>query len=388
MGRPSKWPLEFREEAVRLYRDSDESIAAVARRLGLGPETFRRWVRDDENARGDDARGARRDRQVAAGGASAGGGEADLAEGGGVFRQGDWSAAMTFQLIDKERAHHAVSRLCSVLNVSRQRYWAWKRRPLSARRLADERLKQRILAIWRDSGETYGAPRIEAELRLGDGVRVGRKRIARLMRELQVEGVSRRRGRIRTTTPDARAPAAPDLVRRDFSASRPDETWVADITYVPTHEGWLFLATVMDLYSRKIVGWSMRDDLEAPLVVDALSMAVARRRAARGLVHYSDRGSQYASVALGRTLRDSGILASMGSKGDPYENASAESCISTIKNELIKRRSFRTLDRARLAIFRYIESFYNPPRRHSSLGMLSPNDYEARWKEAATPVAA
>jgi putative transposase len=294
---------------------------------------------------------------------------------------------MTFQLIDQERAHHAVSRLCSVLNVSRQGYWAWRRRPLCARRRADEQLKQRIVEIWRDSDGTYGAPRIEAELRLGDGTRISRKRVARLMRELGIEGVSRRRGRVRTTTPDPRAPVAPDLVRRDFSASRPDETWVADITYVPTHEGWLFLATVMDLYSRKIVGWSMRDDLEAPLVVDALSMAVSRRKPPPGLVHHSDRGSQYASLAFGRTLRDAAIMASMGSKGDPYDNASAESCISTIKNELIRRRVFRTRDQARLELFRYIESFYNPLRRHSSLGMLSPNDYEAHW-EAATAVAA
>jgi putative transposase len=158
---------------------------------------------------------------------------------------------------------------------------------------------------------------------------------------------------------------------------------------VPTHEGWLFLAAVMDLYSRKIVGWSMRDDLEAPLVVDAISMAITRRKPEPGLVHHSDRGSQYTSIALGRTLRDSQIMASMGSKGDPWDNASAESCISTIKNELVRRRSFRTRDEARLALFRYIESFYNPLRRHSSLGMLSPDDYEARyWKDNATEVAA
>jgi putative transposase len=263
---------------------------------------------------------------------------------------------VTFQLIDEERAHHAVSRLCSVLNVSRQGFWAWKRRPASPRRRADERLKRRILESWRDSDEIYGAPRIQAELRLGSGIRVSRKRVARLMRERGIEGVSRRRGRIRTTTPAATAPPVPDLVKRDFSAARPDETWVADITYVPTYEGWLFLAAVMDLYSRKIVGWSMRDDLEAPLVVDAISMAITRRGPRPGLVHHSDRGSQYASVAMGRTLRDSGIMASIGSKGDPYDNASAESCIGTIKNELVKRRVFRTRDQARLALFRYIEA--------------------------------
>jgi putative transposase len=296
---------------------------------------------------------------------------------------------MTFQLIDRERAHHAVSRLCSVLNVTRQGYWAWKRRPLSRRRVEDERLKPLIRHAWRQSDGTYGAPRLHAELRLAGGVRVGKKRVARLMRELEIQGVSRRHGRVRTTTPDAKAAPAPDLVKRDFSAERPDQTWVADITYVPTHEGWLFLAAVMDLYSRKIVGWSMRDDLEAPLVVDAISMAISRRTPKPGLVHHSDRGSQYTSIAMGRTLRDSKIMASMGSRGDPWDNACAESCISTIKNELVKRRTFQTRDQARLALFRYIESFYNPLRRHSSLEMLSPNEYEHRyWEDNATAAAA
>jgi putative transposase len=208
------------------------------------------------------------------------------------------------------------------------------------------------------------------------------------MRELEIQDVSRRRGVVRTTTPDAKAPAAPDLVKRDFSAERPDQTWVADITYVPTYEGWLFLAAVMDLYSRKIVGWSMRDDLEAPLAVDAISMAISRRKPKPGLVHHSDRGSQYTSIAMGRTLRDSKIMASMGSKGDPWDNASAESCISTIKNELIKRRSFRTRDQARLALFGYIESFDNPRRRHASLQMLSPDEYERRyWEDNAAAAA-
>jgi putative transposase len=295
---------------------------------------------------------------------------------------------MTFQLIDRERAHHAVSRFCSVLNVSRQGYWAWSKRPASRRRQEDERLKLRILDAWKESDRTYGAPRLHAELRLGDGVHVGKKRVARLMRELEIHGVSRRRGQIRTTTADKRTAPAPDLVNRDFSALRPDQTWVADITYVPTYEGWLFLAAVMDLYSRKIVGWSMREDLEAPLVVDAISMAISRRKPKPGLVHHSDRGSQYTSIAMGRTLRDSKIMASMGSKGDPWDNAAAESCISTIKNELVKRRTFVTRDQARLALFRYIESFYNPLRRHSSLAMLSPNDYEHRYWQDNTAAAA
>jgi len=294
---------------------------------------------------------------------------------------------MTFRLIDRERVHHAVSLLCSVLGVTRQGFWAWSKRPVSARRLADEQLKARILELWRASHETYGAPRLHADLRLGDGLEVSKKRVARLMRELSIEGESRRRGHVRTTTPDRRVAPAPDLVKRDFHASRPDQIWVADITYIPTYEGWLFLAAVMDLYSRGIVGWSMRDDLAAPLVVDAISMAIARRKPEPGLVHHSDRGSQYTSIAMGRTLRDSGVMASMGSKGDPWDNACAESCISTIKNELVKRRSFVTRDQARLALFGYIESFYNPLRRHSSINMLSPSNYEDRYWETTNEAA-
>jgi putative transposase len=169
---------------------------------------------------------------------------------------------------------------------------------------------------------------------------------------------------------------APDLVKRRFHAERPDELWLADITYVPTWEGWLFLSVVMDVCTRRIVGWSMRDDLHADLVVDALGMAVTRRQPANGVIHHSDRGSQYASLAFGTTLRESGLLASMGSRGDPFDNAMCESVVSTIKEELTKRRSWKTRDQARRAVFDYIETFYNPRRRHSALGYLPPDEYE------------
>ena len=232
---------------------------------------------------------------------------------------------MTFRLIDRERAHHAVSLLCSVLGVTRQGYWAWSKRPVSARRLEDEQLKARILELWTASHETYGAPRLHADLCLGDGLKISKKRVARLMRELGIEGVSRRRGRIRTTTPDRRAAPAPDLVKRDFQASRPDEIWVADITFIPTYEGWLFLAAVMDLYSRGIVGWSMRDDLTAPLVVDAISMAIARREPEPGLVHHSDRGSQ---LGLNRSSQHPLVGGTVGVRsGFPLVSSSRASCV-------------------------------------------------------------
>jgi len=200
------------------------------------------------------------------------------------------------------------------------------------------------------------------------------------MRELGIEGVSRRGKKRKTTVPDAKAPPAPDLVERRFEAERPNQLWLADLTYVPTHEGYLFLAVVMDMFSRKIVGWSMREDLKAELVVDALAMAVTRRRPPAGLVHHSDRGSQYTSLAFGKTLRESGLVQSMSRRGQAYDNAACESCISTLKEEWIKRHRYQSRDQARLSIFRYIETFYNPRRRHSSLGGISPDEFECRFQ--------
>ena len=183
-------------------------------------------------------------------------------------------------------------------------------------------------------------------------------------------------------------PAAPDLVRRRFQATAPNELWIADITYVPTWEGWLFLAVVVDACSGRVCGWSMRDDLKADLVIDALGMATTRRRPGPGLIHHSDRGGQYRSLAFGRTLRDSGILASMGSRGDAFDNAAAESFMASIKSELVKRQTFKTRDGARLAVFSYIEAFYNPHRRHSALGYPSPIEYENMLSENSLRTAA
>ena len=281
---------------------------------------------------------------------------------------------MKVRFVEAEKAQHPVSLLCAAAGITPAGYYAARHRPASARQRRDEELRALVRESWERSRRTYGAPRIHADLAAG-GVPVGRKRVARLMRQQALTGVSRRGSR-RTTIRDAAAVAAPDRVERRFAAPGPNQLWVADITYIPTLEGWLFLAVVMDAWSRRIVGWSMRDDLEAQLVVDALGMAVTRRRPAAGLVHHSDRGSQYTSLAFGRTLRDAGIVASMGSRGDAYDNAAAESCISTIKNELVHQHRFTTRDQARLAVFDYIEGFYNPHRRHSRLDHKSPIEYE------------
>jgi putative transposase len=280
-----------------------------------------------------------------------------------------------FRFVAAESAQHSVSLLCRLVGVSRQGFYQWRDRPESRRRRQDQQLKQLIGAAFARSWRTYGVPRMHAELR-GQGIHVAKKRVARLMAELGIQGVSRRRAGRSTTVAAQAAKAAPDLLGRRFTATRPDRVWVADITYIPTHEGWLFLAAVVDLCSRRVVGWSMRNDLHADLVVDAVSMAIARRNPPAGVVHHSDRGSQYTSLAFGTTLRDSGLVASMGSRGDAYDNALAESFMSTIKTELIKRRTWKTQDQARLAVFQYIETFYNPLRRHSSLDMHSPNQYE------------
>ena len=279
---------------------------------------------------------------------------------------------MKYALIAEEKTRHPVSRLAGVLDVSRTGYHAWEKRPVSTTRTEDEQLKVRIKEIHTASFGIYGAPRVHAELADAYGINVGKKRVARLMRELGIQGVSRRGKRRARKSTTAEAQAAPDLVRREFKATRPNELWVADITYIPTWEGWLFLAAIIDVCTKRCCGWSMRNDLTADLVVDALGMAVTLRRPGPGTVHHSDRGSQYRSLAIGKTLKESGIMASMGSKGDAFDNAAAESFMATIKTELIYRNRFKTKDEARLAVFRYIEGFYNPTRRHSALGYKSP----------------
>lgn len=261
-----------------------------------------------------------------------------------------------------------------MLGVSRSGFHAWERRPPSDRDLADAWLGERIRRIHGSSRGTYGAPRVHAELRF-DGVRVGRKRVERLMRERQLSGlVRRRRGCTTVRVPGVRV--ADDLVGRDFQPTAPNRLWVADISYLRTWEGWLYVAVVVDCYSRRVVGWSIADHLRAELVVDALEMAVDRRRPQPGLVHHSDQGSQYVSLQLGQRCRQAGIERSMGNRGSAYDNAVCESFFKTLKTELIDRRSWPTKAETRAAVFEFIETFYNRNRRHSTLGYLSPAEYE------------
>jgi putative transposase len=280
-----------------------------------------------------------------------------------------------YRIISAEKARFPVSRMCELLGVSRSGYTAWATRAPSDRALTDAWLTERIKEIHVANRRVYGAPRIHAELRLQYGVRVGRKRVERLMRQAGISGlVAKRRGRTTLRVPGVRV--ADDLVERQFRPAAPNVLWLADITYLRTWEGWLYLAAVQDAFSRRIVGWSMAEHMRSELVIDALQMAIARRRPEPGLIHHSDQGSQFVSLGFGQAAARAGISRSMGSKGDCYDNAVAESFFATLKKELVHRRSWPTRRELTSEVFEYIEAFYNRTRRHSTLGMLSPAQFE------------
>jgi len=276
--------------------------------------------------------------------------------------------------VSDNQATYPVALMCRVLGVSPSGYYAWAQRLPSRRARTDAVLIEEIRAAHASSKGTYGAPRIHAEL-TANGIAVGRKRVARLMREAGLAGVSRRKGIVTTVRDSGRQ--APDLVDRAFTADRPDQLWVADISYIPTWAGFLYLAVVLDAFSRRIVGWSMATSLHTQLVLDALNMALWQRRP-EGVIHHSDQGSQYTSLAFGNRCREAGVRPSMGSVGDCFDNAMCESFFATLECELLDRRRFKTLAEARMAVFTFIEGFYNPCRRHSAIGYLSPVDYESQ----------
>ena len=272
------------------------------------------------------------------------------------------------------QAVYPVRVMCRLFAVSASGFYAWVARPPSARRRGDEGLTEKIEVIHRRSDGTYGSPRIHAELVQAQGVAVGRKRVARLMRKAKLRGAQKRRFTV-TTVRDASRPVVPDLVRREFTAKAADQLWVADITYIPTQAGFLYLSIVLDVHLRKVVGWAMATHLRTELVLEAFDMALAQRRP-REVIHHSDHGTQYTSLAFGKRCEAMGVRPSMGTVGDAYDNAMAESFFSTLECELLNRRCFKTQREARLAVFSWIEGWYNPHRRHSSLGYLSPNNFE------------
>ena len=272
------------------------------------------------------------------------------------------------------QAKFPVRLMCHLLHVSKSGYYAWDERPLCERERVDIELTGKIEAIHRRSRGAYGSPNIHAELADDHGIRVGRKRVARLMRAAHIRGVTLRRFVV-TTRRDPTAKPVIDLVQRRFYAQAPNRLWVADATYIPTWTGFLYLAMVLDVYSRKIVGWAMGNQLNTELMLAALDMAIAQRRPA-GVIHHSDRGCQYTSYAFGKRCTQAGIRPSMGRVGDAYDNAMAESFFASLEREVIDRQRFRNQIEARRAVFSWLESWYNPFRRHSSLGYRSPMNYE------------
>jgi len=273
--------------------------------------------------------------------------------------------------------------MCRCLGVSTSGYYGWRERPPSARAVSDELLSEKIHLVHDQSRGTYGYRRITTELQEEHGEDVGKHRVARLMAKEQLQGVTRRKF-CRTTRRDESARPAPDLMERDFTAPAPDKRWVADITYVPTWAGFLFLAVVLDVFTRKVVGWSMSANQNTELVTRALKMAMARQRPAGVVVHHSDQGCQYTSYDFAKACRAAGVERSMGSVGDCYDNAMAESFFATLECELIDRSVFENRNQARMAIFDYIEGFYNSWRRHSSIGNLCPAEFERRWRAQGT----
>jgi len=279
-----------------------------------------------------------------------------------------------FAFIEAEKANFPIRFMCRMLRVSRSGFYAWLTRPESARSKEDRRLTVEIRAAFKRGREVYGSPRVHGELQ-ANGERVGQKRVARLMRQDGLVAKQSRRYRC-TTQSSETMPAAPNLIGRKFQPSGSDEVWVADITCIPTVSGWAYLAVVMDLYSRAVVGWSVRSRITDDLTLEALTAALTHRQPSEGVIHHSDRGRQYASNEYRALLKEHGLQQSMSRKGDCYDNAAMESFFHTLKMERVHHRIYRTSDEVRRDLFDYIEVFYNRQRRHSSLGYTSPMDFE------------
>ncbi|MEP6622290.1 MAG: IS3 family transposase [bacterium] len=380
---------EFKADAVRMAaerRAVGVPLAQVGRELDVRPDQLRAWAR---TARQGTSAGSaipgesveqevhRLRREVAVLRQEQG----VRKKSGGVLREG---VALRYAVITRHLGEFAVRLMCRVLEVSPAGYYASRTRPPSWHAVIDELLMAHVRIAHHASGGTYGAPRVRQELR-AEGLPVSTKRVARLMRE---DGRAARRPtgrRVSTTDSNHAEPIAPNRLARQFDVNGValNRVWVADITYVPTREGWVYLATVLDLGSRRCVGWAMDDHMDVALVLRALRMAQAARRPAPGLIHHSDRGSQYAATDFRAELAAHGMLASMSGKGDCYDNAVAESFFATLEFELIMQNDWATKDAARRAIFRYIETWYNRKRRHSTLGYVSPVEYEAQLQAAA-----
>ena len=379
---------DYKRQAVDLVASSGRSIGSVAKELGLRDSVLRRWVEQRGAGREPTAAARRPTTQATLPSAD------HAAEIARLQRENERlrmerdilkkSIAifagvpdMRFRFIEDRRADYPVTIMCDVLEVSPAGYYAWRSRPESRRSAANRELVDDIKRVHRDTSGRYGSPRIHAELK-AQGRGVSRGRIERLMRHHGIRAIMARPRRVRTTDSRHDFPIAPNLLDRNFTAAAPNRIWLADITYVETDQGWLYLATVMDLYSRKIVGWAMADHLRAELPLAALRMAISAQRPGAGLIHHSDRGVQYASAEYRNAMQSAGFRASMSRKADCYDNAPMESFFHTLKTELVHHRHYATREEARRDIFAYIEGFYNRTRRHSAIGYISPIEMELK----------
>ncbi|WP_457511585.1 IS3 family transposase [Streptomyces sp. TE33382] len=395
MARPSKYSAEFRSDAIALWRASAgrRTFKDVAADLNVNPETLRTWVRDADGRpvaagasqdteaelarlRAENARLAKAEKGMAAG-------TRDPASGSGLFRPGDEVKTAAWDFVSTHAGMFGIKRICRVLEVSRSGYYRWitGAEARAGRQFEEDALVEEIREIHAEHRGNYGALRVHAELR-GFGHTVNHKRVARLMRKHGIVGRHLRKKK-RTTIPDRLAPPVADLVQRDFTASTLDEKWCGDITYVQVGAAWLYLACVIDIRSRRVLGWSMAPHMRAELVIDALQAAVATRGGdVAGVIFHADRGSQYTSAAFAQVCDLHGIRRSMGRVGSSYDNALAESFWQGLKRETMHRRVFVTMSQARLEIFRWL-TYYNARRRHSALSYLSPMEFEQHHHKTA-----
>ncbi|WP_429925424.1 IS3 family transposase (plasmid) [Agrobacterium vitis] len=375
-GRHAKFTDAFKAEAVRLARTSGRPLRAISDDLGVGLSTLGKWVSAHKEAdllsgpHEDTAKELarlRKENEILRQ-------ERDLLKKAGrLLCKGNHE--MKFKVIAAEKANVPVQRACTLLGVSESGYYAWDIRKPSLRQRTDMVLLAHIRAQFTTSHETYGSPRMTVELK-EDGVCVGRHRVARIMHDNGLKALQKRRFK-RTTDSDHKGPVTPNILDQDFAATGPNQKWGVDITYVWTTQGWLYLAIVVDLYSRRIIGWATSDRMKQDLALTALRRAIAIRRPPKDVIHHSDRGSQYCATDYQKLLKAHGFILSMSGKGNCYDNSMVETVFKTIKSELVWRTVFKTRTQAEIAIGQYIDAFYNPKRRHSSLGYKSPIQFES-----------
>nr|WP_156778844.1 IS3 family transposase [Clostridium formicaceticum] len=374
MGQRKSYDKEFKQEVVKLIKEGNITVSSVAKDLDIPKTTITQWIKQDEkhkgNLRSEDDEIRKLKLKIA-----------DLEEENEILKKGSshlhQATEVIFKFIYDHRFKFRVQKMCQVLKVSRSGYYAWLKRPKSKRDLENEKLLEQIKRVHKKSRNIYGSIRITKQLN-HEGIKCGRNRVYRLMKLNNIQSIMKRKFKA-TTNSKHSYPVAPNLLNQNFTVEKPNQAWVTDIAYIATKEGWLYLAIILDLYDPKVVGWST---MTQQLVINALNNAVSRRKPTKGLIHHSDRGSQYASKAYQSLLKSYGMKASMSRKGNCYDNACAESFFGTLKTEMVYFNKYETRAQAKSSIFEYIELFYNTERLHSSLNYKSPKNYENQRKVA------